>query len=286
MKIVFVTLLLPAVLSLLAFAQQTNQDTSAHPPLQNVGTTCKEPLEPAASGDFWDGDEPNVANLVGHAFYRKRDVQKQIEPLQDCLNELSDVAASQTNTTREIDTRTKQGIQLASTKTKEADEHAIDAGDRANGAQQAATQSTTRLSTVEPVVANIDQYKAGTQTEIHFRPGQSVLSNDAKHTLDQMAAPLKNQRGYVIEVQGFSSGHGQAAIAASRKMADSVVRYLVLNHEVPAHRIYVVGMGNALEPGKAGTAAKRGSGNRIEIRVLKNDLDQLASTPTPSSPPK
>jgi hypothetical protein len=28
-------------------------------------------------------------------------------------------------------------------------------------------------------------------------------------------------------------------------MADSVVRYLVLNYEIPAYRIYVIGMGNA-----------------------------------------
>ena len=52
-------------------------------------------------------------------------------------------------------------------------------------------------------------------------------------------------------------------------MADSVVRYLVLNHEIPAYRIYVIGMGNA--PG-----AKRTSGTRVEISLLKNDLEQTA----------
>ena len=72
-----------------------------------------------------------------------------------------------------------------------------------------------------------------------------MLSKQAKDALDEIAAQLKNQHGYVIEVQGFSSGQGQAAIANSRKMADSVVRYLVLNHEIPAYRIYVIGMGNA-----------------------------------------
>ena len=50
-------------------------------------------------------------------------------------------------------------------------------------------------------------------------------------------------------------------------MADSVVRYLVLNQEIPAYRIYVIGMGN--DPG-----AKRASGTRVEISLLKNDLGQ------------
>lgn len=285
---VLVMLLLPTVLGLLAFGQQTNSDASAQPPLQNVGTTCKEPLQPAASNDFWDGDEPNAANLVGHEVNRKKDVQKQIQPIQNCLNEMRDAAASHTKMSKEVDPHTQQGIQVGSTRAKDADEHAIDAGNRANAAHQTAAQPITRLSIAEHVVANIDQYKADTQTEVHFRPGQSVLSREAKHALDEMAAPLKHQRGYVIEVQGFSSGRGQAAIAASRKMADSVVRYLVLNHEIPAHRIYVVGMGNAPVTGRGGTAAKRASDNRIEISVLKNDVDQLASTPAsvPNSSPK
>jgi outer membrane protein OmpA-like peptidoglycan-associated protein len=99
-----------------------------------------------------------------------------------------------------------------------------------------------------------------------------------------MATPLKDQRGYIIEVQGFSSGKGQTAIATSQKMADSVVRYLVLNHEIPVYRIFVVGMGNApVQTASADdTKAKRNSGGRVEISLMKNDLEQLASTDQPA----
>jgi outer membrane protein OmpA-like peptidoglycan-associated protein len=128
-------------------------------------------------------------------------------------------------------------------------------------------------------VSNIDQYKATTQTEIRFRPGQSVLSKRAKEALDEMATPLANQRGYIIEVQGFSSGRGQNAIQNSQKMAESVVRYLVLNHDIPVYRIYLLGMGNA--PVAATTAEgskpKRISGGRVEVSLMKNDLEQLSS---------
>ena len=135
------------------------------------------------------------------------------------------------------------------------------------------------MTTVEQVVSNIDQYKPSTQTEIRFRAGQSVLSKRAKEALDDMATPLKDQRGYIIEVQGFSSGHGQAAIANSQKMAESVVRYLVLNHEIPVYRIYLLGMGNA--PMQAttteGEKPRRTSGGRVEISLMKNSLEQLSS---------
>ena|SRR5215469_1957945 len=55
-----------------------------------------------------------------------------------------------------------------------------------------------------------------------------------------MATTLKDQHNYFIEVQGFAPGHGQVAIATSRMMADSVVHYLMLNHNIPAYRIYLL----------------------------------------------
>ena len=101
-----------------------------------------------------------------------------------------------------------------------------------------------------------------------------------------MATAVKGQRGYIIEVQGFSSGHGQTAIGNSQKMADSVVRYLVLNHEIPVYRIYVVGMGNApVQAANAGEEKpKRISGGRVEVSLLKNNLEQLASGSTTEAP--
>jgi outer membrane protein OmpA-like peptidoglycan-associated protein len=104
-----------------------------------------------------------------------------------------------------------------------------------------------------------------------------MLSKNAKDALDTMAEGVKGQRGYIIEVQGFSSGRAQTAITNSQKMAESVVRYLVLNHEIPVYRIYLVGMGNAPAPTTDETAkGKRVSGGRVEISLLKNDLEQLS----------
>src|SRR5258708_36009895 len=139
-------------------------------------------------------------------------------------------------------------------------------------------EGRTGIQTVETVGGNIDQYKASNQTEIRFRPGQTMLSKNAKDALDQMADGVKGQRGYIIEVQGFSSGKGQAAITVSQKMAESVVRYLVLNHEIPVYRIYLVGMGNAPIANADETAKpKHMSGGRVEVSLLKNDLEQLSS---------
>jgi outer membrane protein OmpA-like peptidoglycan-associated protein len=121
------------------------------------------------------------------------------------------------------------------------------------------------------MVANLDQYKGKGQTEIRFRAGQTGLSKNAKDALDQMAAPLHDQHGYVVEVRGFPAGKGQAANAASHQMADSVVRYLVLTQHIPVYRIYAMSVGNAAASGQ-----KHGNGGRIEVSVLKNELETTA----------
>lgn len=285
---VVVALLLAVVLALPALAQQTGTTSQDQPAASQtpadqsapatVGASGKQPLQPDTREGFWGKLNP---------FARKKYVQRQTQPIRDRVNELDELTASNTKTIRDTDARAQEGIRLASSKANEADQHAIEAGNKAQMAHQTATQANTRLTTVEQVVGNIDQYKPTTQTEIRFRPGQTALSKNAKAALDDLATPLKDQRGYIIEVQGFSAGRGQAAIAASQKMADSVVRYLVLNHEVPVYRIYVVGMGNApVATSDEAGQTKRLSGGRVEVSLLKNDLEQLASTSsTPTTAP-
>lgn len=273
----FITLLLSAALALPGFAQQHNSNSSAQPgaaadqtaPNSQLSATGKEQLQPRANQDFWDGDDPGLAWLVLHPFASKQYVRRHVQTIHDDLSELDELTAANSKMIRDVDSRSQKGIQLASEKTDLAGEHALEAANKAQLAHQTATAVDTRLSTVETMVVKVDQYKSAPPTEIHFRPGQTVLSKQAKESLDEIATPLKNQHGYVIEVQGFSPGQGQAAIAKSRKVADSVIRYLVLNHEIPPYRIYVIGMGNSLE-------AKRMSGTRVEISVLKNDLEQAA----------
>lgn len=239
--------------------------------------TGKDPLQPETREGFWGHMNP---------FARKKYVARQTQPIRDRINELDELTASNSKAIKDTDARAQQGIQLASAKANEADQHAIDAGNKAQAAQQTAQDAHTRLNTVEQVVTNIDQYQPTTQTEILFKPGQTVLSQNAKNALDEMATPLKDQRGYVVEVQGFSSGHGQVAIANSQKMAESVVRYLALNHDIPIYRIYLVGMGNAPLPSTAADGEakpKRVSGGRVEISLLKNNLEQLSSAGTPAA---
>jgi len=275
---ILVTLPLAAVLAFPALAQTSSSQSQSTAPTATQSTdtaTGKQPLQPPSREGFWGRVNP---------FARKNYVKRQTDPIRDRVNELDDLTAANSKAIKDTDARAQAGIKLASDKADAADQHAIDAGNKATMAQQSAQQATARIQTVETVVGNIDQYKASNQTEIRFRPGQTVLSKAAKDALDEMANSVKGQRGYIIEVQGFSSGKGQVAIQNSQKMAESVARYMVLNHEIPVYRIYLVGMGNAPVGTDESAKTRHISGGRVEISLLKNDLEQLSSnSPAPAT---
>jgi len=169
-----------------------------------------QPLTPDTKQGFWGKLNP---------FARKKYVQRQMAPIRDRVNELDQLTANNTKMLKDVDARATAGIQMASNRAGEADQKAMLAGQHAQEANQTAQQATTRLQSVEQVVGNIDDYKSAGSTELKFRAGQTTLSKSSKEEIDQMVASLANQRGYVIQVQGFSPGRGQAAIQSSQTMA-------------------------------------------------------------------
>jgi outer membrane protein OmpA-like peptidoglycan-associated protein len=288
MKIsVLYTLPLAATLMLPAVAQQSTSDsqqpattsTQSTSSSQSTSTStdvnsdqnmsARQPLQPDMRQGFWGKVNP---------FARKKYVQRQLSPIRNRVNELDDLTAANARQIKDVDSRAQEGIRQADAKATQADQHALDAGNRAQQANQTALQASNRLNTVEQVVGNIDQYQPATQTEIRFRSGQTALSSKAKEALDDMTGNLKDQKGYIIEVQGFSP----SGVQSSQAMANSVVRYLVEKNEIPVYRVFVMGMGNARLPAADGTAT-RGHGNRVEVSLLKNNVDQLASTGQPNS---
>lgn len=268
---VVVALFLCAAMSLAASAEQSTNNSGTQAPTAQ-STSDREPLAAPKATNFWDGDDPNLVNLITHPFANKKYVQRQVAPIRDRINELDEITDENSKKIKDIDARAQQGIQLASEKSNLADQHATDATNKAQLAQTTAGDASTHVNVVEKKVENLDQYKGTAQTEIRFRSGQTVLSKNAKDALDQMAAPLKDQHSYIIEVRGFAPGQGHAGIASSQKMADSVVRYLVLTHQIPTYRIYELSMGNESADG----SGKRVTSSRVEVNVLRNDLINLA----------
>jgi outer membrane protein OmpA-like peptidoglycan-associated protein len=274
------TLLLAAALRLPAMVQQvpgdnqtaaTTQGSSQSTSTQNVNSdqnlAAHQSLEIERQG-FWGKINP-VA--------RKKYVQRQLRPIRNRVNELDDLTAANAKAIKDVDARSQEGIRQASAKADQADRDAIEAGNRAQQANQTALQASNRLHTVEQVVGSIDQYHLAAQIEIRFRPGRTAVSARAKQALDVMTADLKDQKGYIIEIQGFSASGGQAGIESSQAIANSVVRYLVEKNNIPVYHIFTMGLGNAQLPETENSNDQPGYGNRVDVSLLKNKVDQLTN---------
>jgi outer membrane protein OmpA-like peptidoglycan-associated protein len=254
---------------------QSQTATDVNSPMANPDQQL-EPLKPDTREGFWGHLNP---------FARKKYVQRQLAPIRDRANELDELTASNSRMLKDVDARATAGIQRADAHASLADQHAVDAANRAQMANQTAQQASTHLQSVSHVVQNLDQYQSANQVEIRFRPGAAVLSKNAKEALDELAETMKDQKGYLVEVQGFTPGRGAASIQQSQHLADSVVRYLVINHQIPVYRIYELGLGNAkVQTASDDTTAKTSHGSRVEVTLLKNGVGELSEQTTPQTP--
>jgi outer membrane protein OmpA-like peptidoglycan-associated protein len=231
-----------------------------------------QPLPVKSNEGFWGKMNPLA---------RKKWVNRQVAPVKDRLNELDQLTAKNANDIKDVDSRAQAGIHQAQTTADQANQQATQASAQAGQAQQLAQQASSQTNQLNSTVSNLDQYQQITDTELHFRSSQVALNAKAKEALDQVATQLEGQKGYIVEVQGYSRARGQAGIQSSQNMADAVVRYLVVDHHVPVYRIYRLGMGNA--PREESTESSN-SGTVVHVTLMHNSLAALNSPTSGGSP--
>ena len=249
----------------------TNATTQPNPNDSTTYATGK-PLAPPSNEGFWGHLNP---------FARKKWVNRQVGPVKDRLNELDQLSAKNSSDIKDVDSRAQSGIHHAQDTADQATQQATAAGSAASQAQQTAQQASQRTDKLNSTVSNLDQYQQVSQTEIRFRSGQTSLNAKAKEALDQIASQLQGQKGYLVEVQAYSHARGQAGLQSSQHLADSVVRYLVEQHQVPVYRIHQLGMGNAQASSSNGAPT---TGNVVQVTLVQNSLAALNSGSNGSSP--
>jgi outer membrane protein OmpA-like peptidoglycan-associated protein len=256
-------------------ATDTQQQPSptAQNPQDNSTYATGKPLPTKTNEGFWGHLNPLA---------RKKWVNRQVGPVKDRLNELDQLTAKNGNDIKDLDSRATAGIQKAQTTADGANQMATTANTQAGQASQMAQQASTRTDNLNTTVSNLDQYQPIADTEIRFRSGQTMLNAKAKEALDDVAAKLQGQKGYIVEVQGYSRARGQAGIASSQHMADAVVRYLVVEHNIPVYRIYRVALGNAPVEAQSGQAAR---GSLVHVTLMHNSLAALNEPSTGGSSP-
>jgi outer membrane protein OmpA-like peptidoglycan-associated protein len=274
------TLVLGGAMGAVAIAQTPATDQSAAPaaqsaPDQSTATSSNassatnpndsttyatgKPLAGQSKEGFWGHMNP---------FARKKWVSREVDPIRDRTNELDQLQAKNSNDIKDVDSRAQSGINKAMMAANTADQHAADASNRANAAQSTASTATTRAESLNGTVSNLDQYQQVTSVDVKFPGGRTTLGTKGKADLEEMASKLGTEKGYIIEIQGYSRG----GLQSSQAMADSVARYLVTEQQVPLYRIYRTGMGRE----KAQPAEGEKIVNGVHVTLLHNSLASMS----------
>lgn len=254
-----------------ATSQSTQSSNQSQPGYMNPSDSSTyatgKPLENQSKEGFWGKVNP---------FARKKWVKRQVDPIKDRTNELDQLQAKNANDIRDVDSRSQAGINKAMTAAQAADQRAMDARNRADAAQGLASNASSRTDALNGTISNLDQYQMVSSTAVPFVPGRTVLGPKAKSELDDLAAKLNGEKGYIVEVQGYS----RSGVQTSQAMADSVVRYLVTEHQVPIYRIYKTGLGK----NKAtSTDGEKPLTNGVQVSLMHNSLATMGTTQASSA---
>jgi len=242
-----------------ASGSQDNAPSTAQQPSQTA-----KPLTSQSKEGFWGRVNPMA---------RKKWVKKQTDPINDRLTELDEVNAKNAKDIQDVDARAQSGIKQAQSAADAANQTATAASTQAQNASQVATTASGHVDQLHSTVNGIDAYKPVNELDVPFKRGSSMLTDDAKSQLDQLAGSLKDHKGYVVEIEGHSPGRGVAGIQTSQRVTEAVKRYLV-EHDIPVYRVHAVALGNAqmASNNAAEEDNKPLKTSSVHIRLMENSL--------------
>src|SRR5215470_9856690 len=232
-----------------------------------------------------------LSMTVGIGCSTKNYVRQQTTPLINKTNELDDMTAKNSRDIKDVDARAQAAIQQVNAKTAEVEQKNQTAAQQAAQAQTQADNAVHRVDVLQNAVANLDNYRVVTETSVHFGFDKDNLTKNAQEALDQLANDVPNAKGYIITVEGGTDSVGSAEYnyGLSERRADSVIQYLASKHNIPAHKIYLVGLGKDKPVDDNKTRDGRAKNRRVDVRLMTNTVEGSTpaqqQAPAPPAPP-
>ncbi|MFZ0301966.1 MAG: OmpA family protein [Terracidiphilus sp.] len=208
-------------------------------------------------------------------------MKKRLDPINDRLTELDEVNARNAQAIKDVDERAQAGIKQAQSSADQANQTATTANTQAQAASSTAQQASGHVDQLNTTVSGIDQYHQITDLQVSFRNGSTVLNDDSKQKLDELAAGLTGREGYILEMDAHAPAAGSTGISSSERLNEAVERYLVEQHQIPIYRLHAVALGNAQAStsGDQDQKPERVRTSTVHIRLMENSLAAQASAP-------
>ncbi len=258
-----------------------SKDDSSFVVRDSTGVDTKVVIAPNASvksNGFWGGDKYPATSII-------RGLNLELEGVGDSSGSVSATKVrfdkSSMATATAIDTRVtpaeerltaaEQNAQRISGQIDELMAISNAAKGGAKAAQDTADAAVAGVNATNKRISDLDDYVVQTSATVNFKVGSSVLSPDAKASLDQLATQATTLKGYVIEVTGFASSEGSTKMnkALSERRATAVKEYLIETHNIPLRRISTsYGFGELQAVADNSTREGREQNRRVEIKLL------------------
>jgi len=215
----------------------------------------------------------------------KNYVKQQTTPLINKTNELDDMTAKNSKDIKDVDARSQAGIQAVNAKTADVEQKAQAANQSASSAQQMADTANSRVGVLTNTVANLDNYRPVAETSVKFGFNKDNLTPKSMEALDQLAGSIAGTKGYIIALEGGTDSVGSADYNydLSQRRANSVIQYLASQYNVPAHKIYVIGLGKDKPVETNKTKEGRADNRRVDVRLMTNTVGDTTPSTTPTT---
>jgi len=194
--------------------------------------------------------------------YVRHRIDERVAPLESRTGELE-------GTSR----RNSADIQRLNSEVSDAKARADRAQTTADSATAKATEAGQRADKVnqrvDTLVQNIDSYSLQKTITVNFDLNRDVLTDEAKASLDALAAELVGKKGFVLDIQGYtdSTGADLKNQNLSDRRARSVYQYLAMKG-IPLFRMNLLGFGEAMPVADNTTRDGREQNRRVEVRVM------------------
>ena len=187
------------------------------------------------------------------------------------VNDKVESVSKSVEETQERTRKNEAAINEANQKIVQVDQHAAAANDAAANARTAADTAGSKADAVDKATKRIIYEVTLSEDQGNFKFGQAMLPDEAKARIDEVVKQLKsNPNGAYIEVEGYTDNVGDKAYneKLGLERAESVKRYLYMEHQIPLHRINVISYGpdKPIAPNK--TRDGRAKNRRVVIKVL------------------
>jgi OmpA-OmpF porin, OOP family len=139
--------------------------------------------------------------------------------------------------------------------------------------QQAIAKNKAQIEAASARFGELDDYYILDEVTVHFANGK--VDVDPKYTpqLLSLAEKARGVDGYMIEIKGYASAVGSAALnqQLSEDRADNVSNILMQQGQVPITRMLApAAMGESHQIGGDQTETEQAQNRRVVVRVLQN----------------